>query len=301
MKRLIKRTLLAAAPELMTGLLSARAWAHSHRMARKWGLNSLTEKLVAALGPVVRSGPFRGMTLTPMTHLEHLGPFLLGTYEFELHPWFASVAGHRYAQILDIGAKFGYYAVGLARSFPDTPMVAFDTDWWARAACREMAVANRSPNVAVAGFCSSRWLDQNLRPASLIVCDCEGFEGDLLTRSASSALGSATLIVETHDEMNPGVTDVIRGHFAATHRIATVSADPAIGPNPPIDLSFLTVEEACSAVREVRGRQTWLFPIPKDDGHRSQAQPRMGWPQGVPLSGRKPANEPPLADARPGD
>ncbi len=188
MKQRLKRSMLAAAPEWTTRLLSARARAHSHRMVKEWGLSVLTEKLLAVLGPVVRSGPFQGMTLTPMTHHEHLGPFLLGTYESELHPWFALVADGRYAQILDVGAKFGYYAVGLARLSPDTPMVAFDTDWWARVACREMAAENRTPNVDVAGFCSPQWLDRNLRPASLIVCDCEGYEGDLLTRPTSPAL-----------------------------------------------------------------------------------------------------------------
>ena len=85
MKRLLKRTLLAVLPEWTAQLLSARARAHSHRMVKEWGLTALTEKLLVALGPDVRSGPFQGMKLTPTTHLEHLGPFLLGTYEFELH------------------------------------------------------------------------------------------------------------------------------------------------------------------------------------------------------------------------
>jgi hypothetical protein len=116
------------------------------------------------------------MELTPMTHLEHLGPFLLGTYEYELHPWWVSLTRGEYAQIVDVGAKFGYYAVGLARYFPETPILAFDTDWWARAACREMATANRASNVHLEKYCSPRWLDQNLQPRALIVCDCEGFE-----------------------------------------------------------------------------------------------------------------------------
>lgn len=262
MKRLLKRTLLAVAPEWTTGLLSARARAHSHRMVKEWGLNALTEKLLVALGPVVRSGPFQGMTLTPMTHLEHLGPFLLGTYEFELHPWFALLARGQYAQILDVGTKFGYYAIGLARLFPDTPILAFDTDWWARAACREMATVNCTSNVKVEGYCSPRWLDRNLQPASLIVSDCEGFEGELLMRSSSPALGSATLIVETHDEMNPGVTDAICDRFAGSHHLAMVSSGQTSGPDPPVDLSFLTAREVQSATREVRGRQIWLFLRP---------------------------------------
>jgi hypothetical protein len=258
---MIKRTLLAAALEWTTELLSARARAHSHRMVKEWGLNALSEKLVEALGPVVQSGPFQGMTLTPMTHREHLGPFLLGTYEFQLHSWFASLARGRYAQILDIGAKFGYYAVGLARLFPDTQVLAFDPDWWARAACREMAATNRTPNVNVKRFCSPRWLDRNLLPTSLIVRDCEGFEGELLIQSSTPALGSATLIVETHDEISPGVTEAICGRFTGSHHM--VSTGQAIAPDSPVDLSFLTADQARLAPREVRGRQDWLLLTPR--------------------------------------
>ncbi len=259
MKQLLKRTLLAAAPEWTTGLLSARARAHSHCLVREWRLNLLTEKLLAAFGPIVQSGPFHGMKLTPVSYKEHLGPFLLGTYEFQLHPWIAQIAGGQYSQMIDVGSSFGYYSVGLARLFPDIRMVAFDTDWWARSACREMASENRTANVEVAGFCSPAWLDRNLTPSSLILSDCEGYEADLLTRSTSTALNSATLIIETHDETNPGVTDAILRRFAQSHQVATVVADPETVPIPPVDLSFLTPDEARSALREVRGHQTWLL------------------------------------------
>ena len=262
MKQLLKRTLLAAAPEWTTGLLSARARDHSHRLVRKWRLNLLTEKLLAALGPFVQSGPFRGMKLTPMSFKEHLGPFLLGTYEFELHPWIAQLAGGQYSQLIDVGSKFGYYAVGLARLFPEIPMVAFDTDWWARAACREMASENRTPNVQVAGFCSPCWLDRNLMHSSMILSDCEGYEADLFTRSTSIALNSTMLIIETHDCMIPGVTEAILRRFARSHQPATVVADLETVPIPPVDLAFLTPDEARSALREIRPQQTWLLLTP---------------------------------------
>ena len=268
MKRWLKRALLASAPKWTTQLLSARARAHSHRMVREWGLADITEKLLATFGPVVQSGPFRGMTLGPMTHREHLGPFLLGTYEAELHPWFDSTEGNRYAQIIDVGSSFGYYAVGLARIFPNIPLIAFDTDWWARAATREMAIENRTPNVKVAGFCSPAWLDQSLRPKSLVMCDCEGYEGELLTRTTSPSLNSATLIVETHEEACPGVTDRIRRRFAETHLVSTVTANLDSVPVPPVDLSFLTLDEARLAIREVRGPQTWLLLTPEASSPR---------------------------------
>jgi len=197
-----------------------------------------------------------------MSHQEHISPFLLGTYEFQLHPWVALVAAGQYSQIIDVGSSFGYYAVGLALLFPEIPVVAFDTDWWARAACREMATESRTSNVEVAGFCSPAWLDRNLRPSSLILCDCEGYEAELLTTSTSRALSSATVIVETHDMIKPGVTQAIRKRFAWSHQVATVVAGLETVPIPPVDLSFLTADEIRSALREVRGSETWLLLTP---------------------------------------
>lgn len=261
MKRLVKRALGRVAPEWTAAVQSARGRARAHRLFRQWGLVELNRKLLAALGPVVRGGPFRGMTLTPMTRAEHLGPFLLGTWEAALHPWLTALAGRPFAQIVVVGASFGYYAVGLARLAPGVSTVAFDTDWWARRATREMAVANNTPNVIVAGFCSPRWLDRHLAPASLIVSDCEGYEGDLLT-CAAPALDTATILVEAHDAYVPGVAAALRRRFAATHAAAEVVYDPAAVPVPPVDLSFLTPDETRAAVREHRGPQSWLLFTP---------------------------------------
>ena len=134
MKKMVKRVLTAVAPESATAVFSARARAHSQRLIRDWGLLDLNRKLVERFGSTVQSGPFQGMILSPMTHREHLGPYLLGTYEAELHPWLEAAATGQFAQILDVGAKFGFYAVGLSRRIPDVPVIAFDTDWWARGA-----------------------------------------------------------------------------------------------------------------------------------------------------------------------
>ena len=259
-KRLVKRVLSAAAPESAAALMAARARKQSHRLVRQWGLLDLNRRLLDRLGPVVRGGPFRGTTLTPMTHAEHLGPYLLGTYEAELHPWLEAVCGGRFARVLDVGAKFGYYAVGLARRRPDTPVVAFDPDPWARRAVREMAAANRTPGVTAAGFCSPRWLDRHLGPDTFILSDCEGYEGVLFPAAATPALDSATLLVETHDALAPGVGAAVRRRFERTHAVAAVAAGPPADPGP--ELAFLTPEEARAAAREVRGPQEWLLFTP---------------------------------------
>jgi hypothetical protein len=83
-------------------------------------------------------------------------------------------------------------------------------------------------------------------------------------RAGSPALCSTVLLVETHDEINPGVTDAISGRFAGSHHLAMVSTGQTIDPSPPIDLCFLTASEVRSASREIRGRQSWLLLTPRN-------------------------------------
>lgn len=257
MKQLLKRTAGAIAPEWTTAILSARSRLRSHRLVQAWELDKLGRKLLDRFGSTVQTGPFRGMALSPMTHLEHIGPFLLGSYESELHSWLEEVIDGEFACVLDVGAKFGYYAVGLARRMPNTPVIAFDTDWWARAATQEMATANGTPHVSVAGFCSPRWLDRELRPNSFLLVDCEGYEGQLFFESRTPALDSATLLIECHDNLLPGVGAIVRERFAKSHSVESVK----LGPRQPleVDLSFLTPSESESASHEVRGPQEWLL------------------------------------------
>jgi hypothetical protein len=261
-KMLAKWAMTAVAPQTATVIMSARARAHSQRLARQWGLIDLNRRLVSHLGAVVQAGPFRGMALTPMTHDEHLGPYLLGTYESELHPWIEHLTGRRFRQVLDVGSKFGYYAVGLALRLPWTPIVAFDPDPWARKATEQMIAANGTSLVTVEPLCSAVWLDQYLAPNSLIVSDCEGFEGELFPSATTSALDSSTLIVEIHDNLIPGVGRAVRDRFARTHAVAVVTNRDHVEPS--VDLSFLTPEDAASAAREIRGPQEWLLFAPLD-------------------------------------
>ena len=153
-KQLLRRAPQTVAPRTAIAVMAARSRAHSHVLIREWGLRALNERLVAELGRRVVSGPFRGLVLTDATLAEHIGPLLLGTYESELHPTWERVFEQRFDQVLDVGAKFGYYAAGLAIRYPDAESVTFDVDWWARRATREVARANGvEQRVRVEGFC----------------------------------------------------------------------------------------------------------------------------------------------------
>jgi hypothetical protein len=262
LKSLVKSAFFTIAPQAATEVMSARARAHSHKLVKKWGLFQLNQKLIKEIGNQVVSGPFKGLTLSSMSFEEHVGPYLLGTYEQELHPWWDQVFLHPFRQIVDVGAKFGYYAVGLARVFPKTPIVAFDTDWWARDAVREMATVNRAAGVSVQGFCSPSWLRTNLLADAFIISDCEGYERELFCTSEIPALATATMIIETHECFVPGVLGDIIHRFERSHTVRQVSTESG-QPRINVQVDSLTGDELCRVSREVREPQSWVYLTPK--------------------------------------
>ena len=256
----LRQLLARTAPKSAATITAARARAHSHRLIKQWGIDRLNLKLIANLGRDVLEGPFAGLRLTPMCEAEHIGPFLLGVYESEIDEAWATVLGGRYDQIVDVGAKFGYYAAGLARTYPESMVTAFDIDPWARRAMTEMSAANGLSNVQTRGFCDPGWFDEHLTDASLIVSDCEGYETVLFERITSLRLGTATIIVETHDDFVRGSTDRVVAALSSTHVIHRFDGhDRRLSTR---DLSFLTEEERRLAQHEVRGNQMWLLCLP---------------------------------------
>jgi hypothetical protein len=271
MKQLLKHLLYKFAPELTTSIVSAKGRAHSHNVVREWGCGPINQKLISNFGNSVITGPFKDVILTPMTHAEQIGPYLLGVYESELDNSWATILQGTYTQIIDVGAKFGFYAVGLAKKYPQAEVMAFDTDWWARKATREMAAANQTSNVQIKGFCTPQWLTQNIRQDAFIISDCEGFEGVLFSPEVVANLTTSTLIVETHDCFVPGVCDRLRKTFDASHdvEVVTMFGDRR---TPNVDLNFLATDrERELASQEVRPDQIWLLCLPRNGSNAGLA------------------------------
>jgi len=248
------------APQLTTAVISSRARAHSAALVKEWGLFDLNQKLLAEVGHKVVGGPFEGMALTAAAETQHVGPYLLGTYEMELHPWVERCGRERFSQVIDIGSSFGYYAVGLARMFPQTPVVAFDTDWWARRAVGDMAAANGVTNVAIKSKCTPEWLARHLQPYALVVSDCEGYERALFFGPPIPALATATMLVELHDEKPGELEAMFRERFSSTHVIEEVggrSTTPRVR-----EIKGLTGPELDRVSHEVRGPQSWVYLRP---------------------------------------
>ena len=229
---------------------------------QKLGCLQLNDKLIRQFGNKVLHGPFSGIVLSPEARREHLAPFLLGTYERELHPVWSSVFQMKFAQILDVGAKFGFYAIGLAQRFPGVPVFAFDTDPWARKATRQMCAANQL-TIQVLGLCNPDWMHDNLQQNAFILSDCEGYEATLFGSVEIPNLSSATMLIELHEQFSPGVTRLLQSNYSRSHDLLLVTA-LLEAADLPAELAFLDEPERKTAVSEFRTtQQSWLFLKPK--------------------------------------
>jgi hypothetical protein len=249
-------------PRTATQVFSARARAYSQALVTEWGCGRLNGKIMDQFGNKVLHGPFSDVLLSPETCREHLAPFLLGTYESELHEVWNSVFGMKFSQILDVGAKFGYYAIGLARRFPGIPVLAFDTDPWARRATREMSSAN-DVQIQVLGFCTPDWMRSNLRKGAFVFSDCEGYESTLFGSVEIPNLSFATMLIEIHEHASPGVARLIHNKYFRSHEIVTIPTRAQNVDFPP-ELASLSEVERKMAVTEYRtGEQAWMFLKPR--------------------------------------
>jgi hypothetical protein len=123
--------------------------------------------------------------------------------------------------VINIGCAEGYYAVGMARALPNATVFAFDSDFKARLECLEMAQKNGVDNrIIIGGFCNRFILSQLPLMNSLVICDCEGYELELLDPKIIPELTKSFLLVELHDDFNPIISDLIIQRFRDTHEVS---------------------------------------------------------------------------------
>lgn len=265
MKQLLKSLLLTVFPQSATKLLSIRSRRLNQKVWKSSGLVETEQALARSLHYTVCAGPFRGVQLPQECLREHLAPVLLGTYEQELHTHLEDMLRLPLTQIVDVGAKIGYYAVGCALHHPEVPVVAFDTDPWALRMVRQAARLNGLTNLTTMGYCSPSWLQNNIRPGALVISDCEGFETTLFDDSTLPSLARAMLVIEMHDHVVADATAMLQSRFASTHQIQCVPSVPRTlddwpphGPEHGVFSSDLKL----ALMNELRRPQNWLVMRP---------------------------------------
>jgi len=195
-------------------------------LANAYRLFGLKEIIVEQCGLTVQSGPFEGMKWLERAAEGSFIPKLLGAYELELHGAIDRVLVKGHCRIVNIGCAEGYYAVGLARAVMDAEIYAFDIDDRARALCAELAALN-DVSVVIEGLCDQTRLQSLAGLGSLVICDIEGAEVDLLDPNCVPALAESDLLVELHPIAGGGETGAhILPRFEATHKIEPI---PPVG------------------------------------------------------------------------
>jgi 2-polyprenyl-3-methyl-5-hydroxy-6-metoxy-1,4-benzoquinol methylase len=211
----------------------------------------------------VLSGPFAGMAMLPESSWGDgdLAPKLLGCYEAELHPAIAKAISRKPKNIVNIGCAEGYYAVGMARSLPQSKVFAFDTNEAAQAICGRAAAANQvGARAQVGGTCTFDTLRDVISKdeRTLLFVDCEGGELALLDPEQVPGIQGCDVIVECHDFLDPSITSVLYERFAASHDLEIIPEGPR-NPNEFSSLQCWQSTDRWLAVNENRpATMNWL-------------------------------------------
>jgi hypothetical protein len=257
--------LKTVAPKQYSSLIATRENRHGQAVMEKFGVRSIAAAILERYGPKVLGGPFEGMEYITESAGSSYIPKLVGSYECELKEALTRILATRYDTVIDVGSAEGYYAVGLAMHLPGDPRVyAYDVSPGAQNLCKELAQKNGvDGKVFVHGFCDAANLQETLKGKSLVICDCEGYEGELLDPEIAPNLAAADVLVELHDHINPSITPNLIKRFSPSHNIvfiATKDRDPSDYPA----INFLSPEQQQIAVSEFRNcPQQWAFLNPK--------------------------------------
>lgn len=263
MRKQIKHALSKYAP----GVLKIVQSAGRKRMRKReediaTRLSCFRQQVIDRFDVTVQQGPVRGMKCRPSSRSDSLMPRLVGCYEEEIHSSIEAALARNPTALVDIGFEEGYFAAGLAMRMPGSTMYAYDTNPAAQGWCREMVQLNGlEKNVVIAGECTPEILESVLGSRGFVLCDCEGFEYDILDLKRTPSLRTADLIVELHDHVRADVdiTGSILERFAATHD-ATLLDRYDRDPNAYPCVNWLTPEQRVLTVYEPRMKyQQWVF------------------------------------------
>lgn len=239
----------------------------------RWRPSSLLNReVVRRTRRTVHGGPFAGLRYVSEGVCGCYMPKLLGTYERELHPSVVRVASGRFDGVVNVGAAEGYYSVGLLRAMPDVQGIAFEMSSRARELIASLADLNGvRERLEIRGRCDPPDLDDALRrfQRPIVLCDVEGYESVLLDLEAVPSLANAAMLVEVHDHLSPGISELLRDRFRDSHRIEVIHQQP----RTPAEYPFRAIWTRAFpwlltryVLNEFRSSQiTWMWLAPKQN------------------------------------
>ena len=266
MKRFLRSQLHQRAPALFNGIRAIRNRRYFRRTFSRHNADFREKLFSGGAAIAVQSGPFKGMRYLDETVWGSITPKWLGSYEAELHSIVARIVAHSYDTIIDVGCAEGYYAVGLAVVIPAAKVYAFDTDFISRAQVRRLATLNCvRDRLQIRAACNHSDLDTLSRGETLVVCDTEGFETQLLNPEIASSLRHDDILVEVHETSDSSLEAerLLQSRFAASHRIEQVIAsdrDSWIEQNGQRFSPTISQEDLREATEENRtSGRVWLW------------------------------------------
>lgn len=209
--------------DLIEGPADDRKLQTALRLLAKWRSQMIDATVERKSGSKVLFGPFKGMDYGVRAAEGARAARLIGVYEASLAPVIEEIVRRAYPLVIDVGAAEGYYAVGLARRMPGARVLARDESEAAQALCGELARRNGvEDRVEIGGRIGHADLDICAAQPTLVLCDIEGAEDDLLDPEKAPGLRAADLLVEVHEAMKPGLTARLVDRFRPTHRITAL-------------------------------------------------------------------------------
>ncbi len=238
-------------------------WKHTgaHLIRDQDVAEKYTPLFINKYGYNVIGGPFSGMIYVEYAVGSSYLVKLIGVYEEILHATVKELKARDFKTIIDIGCAEGYYLIGLGIHNANATLVGYDTEPTALALSKELYNKNNLKNeLILLDRCTHTDLDTRITEKTLIICDAEGFEDEILNpQYAPRLLDVDILVVELHEFAAPGVTARLRARFDHSHIIETITFKNSSGVGYPF-LEELSEKEQYSLLRE-RGvqDQEWLI------------------------------------------
>ena len=194
------------------------------RLLAKWRAKLLENTLINQHGTKVLSGPFAGLDYAVSASEGGRVPRLIGCYERTLHPIFEQIIADAPPLIIDVGCAEGYYAIGLAMQLPRTIVWARDSNPAAQEKCAELAALNGvEGRVKIGGTLTAADFDICRAQHSVVICDIEGAELDLLDPVKAKGLKRADVLIEVHEkDASFSRIDEMEQRFAETHNVTRI-------------------------------------------------------------------------------
>lgn len=173
----------------------------------------------------IKAGPFEGIVFPTDTQWSGVIPKLLGVYEVELYPTLKTWRQKTFAHIINVGSADGYFALGCARIWPSSHIVAYETEEIGRKLLDKYAVRNGfKGRIECRSTCTPAEFGKSLKDAKtgLVIMDVEGYEDILLAGDNVALLANFHLIVEIHDLRVEQLGEKLTERFKATHSIQEI-------------------------------------------------------------------------------